>query len=132
MHRKNYKLTDRTLPSKAPNDDDIHEIFNYKLTDRASLSEAPNDDDICKTLKNIKSVCEEKHNQTVEDIEKLNKNELLIDSMVNEQLTDLADSASKETIDLKMMIKKITKVQELIKKRPLQNSNCEIDYDDVD
>ena len=104
-----------------------------KLKDRALLREAPNDDDICdKIFENMKLTFEEKRNQVAKDIEELNKNEQLIDSMINEQLINLTNSTSKENIYLQMMVEKITDAQELIKKRQLQNSNCEIDHDYVD
>ena len=93
-----------------------------KLTDRALPHKTPNDDDICKILENIRSVCKERHNQAVEDIEKFE----------NGQFIDLTNSTSKENIYLQMMVEKITDAQELIKKRQLQNSNCEIDHDYVD
>lgn len=95
---------------------------SYKLTDRALLHKTPNDDDICKMLENIRSVCKERHNQAVEDIEKFE----------NGQSTNLTNSTSKENKDLTAIIESITKAQELIKERQLQNSNCEIDYDGVD
>ena len=66
------------------------------------------------------------------DIEKLNKNEQFIDSMVNEQLINLMNNTSEENIDLTAIIENIAKAQEEIEKQQLQNSNCEIDHDYVD
>ena len=53
-------------------------------------------------------------------------------TLENEQLMNLTNSTSEENIDLTAIIESITKAQEEIKKRQLQNSNCEIDYDNVD